>query len=45
LLTGQISFDLFRQAGTMVGKVLGGTTPANLPIERPASRSATAARQ
>jgi putative ABC transport system substrate-binding protein len=28
--------DLFRQAGTMVGKVLTGTAPADLPVERPA---------
>jgi putative ABC transport system substrate-binding protein len=27
--------DLFRQAGEMVGKVLAGTNPADLPVERP----------
>lgn len=27
--------DLFRQAGEMVGKVLAGTKPADLPVERP----------
>jgi putative ABC transport system substrate-binding protein len=27
--------DLFRQAGEMVGKVLAGTRPAELPVERP----------
>ena len=27
--------DLFRQSGEIVGKVLAGTTPANLPVERP----------
>jgi putative tryptophan/tyrosine transport system substrate-binding protein len=27
--------DLFRQAGEMVGKVLAGTSPADLPVERP----------
>ena len=27
--------DVFRQTGTMVGKVLLGTKPADLPIERP----------
>jgi putative ABC transport system substrate-binding protein len=27
--------DLFRQAGEMVGKVLAGTMPADLPVERP----------
>jgi putative tryptophan/tyrosine transport system substrate-binding protein len=28
-------FDLFRQAGEIVGKVLGGAKPADLPVERP----------
>ena len=27
--------DLFRQAGEIVGKVLAGTKPADLPVERP----------
>jgi putative ABC transport system substrate-binding protein len=27
--------DLFRQGGEVVGKVLAGTTPAELPVERP----------
>jgi putative tryptophan/tyrosine transport system substrate-binding protein len=27
--------DLFRQGGEMVGKVLAGTKPADLPVERP----------
>jgi len=27
--------DLYRQAGTMVAKVLAGTAPADLPVERP----------
>ena len=28
--------DLFRQSGEIVGKVLAGTKPADLPVERPA---------
>jgi putative ABC transport system substrate-binding protein len=28
-------FDLFRQAGEIVGKVLAGAKPADLPVERP----------
>jgi len=28
--------DLFRQSGVMTGKVLAGTWPADLPVERPA---------
>jgi putative ABC transport system substrate-binding protein len=28
--------DMFRRCGAYVGKVLGGTEPSNLPIERPA---------
>jgi len=28
-------FDLFREVGAMVGKVLKGTKPADLPVERP----------
>jgi putative ABC transport system substrate-binding protein len=27
--------DLYRQSGEIVGKVLGGTRPADLPVERP----------
>lgn len=27
--------DLFRQSGEIVGRVLGGTKPADLPVERP----------
>ena len=27
--------DLYRQAGAMVAKVLAGTAPADLPVERP----------
>lgn len=26
--------DLYFQAGAMVGKILDGTSPANLPVER-----------
>jgi putative ABC transport system substrate-binding protein len=36
LAYGPNTIDLFRQAGTMVGKVLAGTAPADLPVERPA---------
>lgn len=32
---GPNQFGLFRQAGVMTGKVLKGTKPADLPIERP----------
>ena len=27
--------DLFRQGGEVVGKVLAGTAPSELPVERP----------
>jgi putative tryptophan/tyrosine transport system substrate-binding protein len=36
LAYGPNLLDLYRQAGLMVGKVLQGTKPAELPIERPA---------
>jgi len=36
LAYGPDPFDLFRQTGTMVGKLLAGTAPADLPVERPA---------
>jgi putative ABC transport system substrate-binding protein len=36
LAYGPDPIDLFRQTGTMVGKVLAGTAPADLPVERPA---------
>ena len=35
LAYGPNLLDLYRQAGTMVGKVLKGARPADLPIERP----------
>src|SRR5260370_11767148 len=28
-------YDLFKQAGELVGKVLSGAKPADLPVERP----------
>jgi putative tryptophan/tyrosine transport system substrate-binding protein len=36
LAYGPDPIDMFRQTGTMVGKVLAGTAPADLPVERPA---------
>jgi len=36
LAYGPNLIDLFRQSGTMTGKVLAGTAPADLPVERPA---------
>jgi putative tryptophan/tyrosine transport system substrate-binding protein len=36
LAYGPNLIDLFRQSGTMTGKVLAGTRPGDLPIERPA---------
>jgi putative ABC transport system substrate-binding protein len=35
LAYGPKQLDLYRQAGIMVGKVLTGTAPADLPVERP----------
>src|SRR3954452_7756180 len=35
LAYGPKQLDLYRQAGTMVGKVLIGAAPADLPVERP----------
>ena len=36
LAYGPNPLDLFRQAGTIVGKVLAGSPPGILPVERPA---------
>lgn len=36
LAYGPNLIDLFRQSGTMTAKVLAGTRPADLPVERPA---------
>jgi ABC-type uncharacterized transport system substrate-binding protein len=36
LAYGPDPVDMFRQTGTMVGKVLAGTAPTDLPVERPA---------
>ena len=35
LAYGPKQLELYRQAGTMVGKVLTGAAPADLPVERP----------
>ena len=35
LAYGPKQLELYRQAGTMVGKVLTGASPADLPVERP----------
>jgi putative ABC transport system substrate-binding protein len=36
LAYGPNLLDLYRQAGVMAGRVLAGTSPADLPVERPA---------
>jgi putative tryptophan/tyrosine transport system substrate-binding protein len=35
LAYGPNLLDTFRQLGAMIGKVLQGTRPADLPVERP----------